>query len=47
MEKKMEITFMGYIGVIYGFNIGIYRVIWVVVKIMIPFWVPEILGAVL
>ena len=26
---------------------GMGNIIWVVVKIMVPFWVPEILGAVL
>ena len=25
MEKKMETTIMGYIGVIQGFDIGLYR----------------------
>ena len=32
MDKNMETTIMGYIGII-GY-------IWVVVKIMVPFWVP-------
>ena len=49
MEKKMEAT------IVYWGNIGIMEnkmeatilgLYWVVVKVMVPFWVPRILGAV-
>ena len=44
MEKKMETTivYWGYIGVMEKKmeTIGIIGVIWVVVKIRVPFWVP-------
>ena len=48
LTKRVLVAILEYLG--FGVNVmvgSVVRSIWVVVKIMGPFWVPEILGAVL